>query len=117
VTITQTDAGPVTTAPPQYSAGVDEQDNYTYYPAYGIYFGARSQLFHYPQHDGWAARPEPEGINVDVLRGSSSVPMGFHDAPSHHHAAVVQQYPQTWTPSPLQVDPPFAPGTQHDEKK
>jgi hypothetical protein len=117
VTITQTDVGPVTTGQPQDSAGVDVQDNFIYYPAYGVYFSGRSRLYHYPQRDGWAARPEPEGINVNILRASPSVPMEFHDAPSHHHAAVVQQYPKTWSPGPAHEAPHSTPGPQHDDHK
>jgi hypothetical protein len=116
-TITLTDAGPLTSGQVQVAAGVGVQDDYIYYPTYGVYFSGQGHQYHYQQHDGWVARPEPEGVSVDMLRASPSVPMDFHDAPSHHHAAVVNQYPKTWSPAPAREAPHNAPVNQHDEQK
>jgi hypothetical protein len=41
-----------------------------------------------------------------VLFASPSVRLDFHDAPSFHHATVVQQYPKHWAP----------PGSNHGNK-
>jgi hypothetical protein len=100
-TITQTDVGPLTSGQIPNVAGVEVQDNYIYYPAFGIYYSGQGHQYHYQQHEGWVARPVPEGVTLDVLRASPSVPMEFHDAPSRHHAAIVRQYPKTWSPDPV----------------
>jgi hypothetical protein len=43
------------------------------------------------------------------------VPMEFHDAPAHHHAAIERQYPKTWAPGPAHEAPHSAPAGQHDD--
>lgn len=98
-------------------AGTETQDSYIFYPKYGLYFGVFGHQYHFQDHHGWAARPVQEGFSVDLLKSSSSVPMEFHDAPSHHHDAVVQQYPQTWLPVPAHEATNGRAGDQRDERR
>jgi hypothetical protein len=89
------------------SAGVDVpppatvvvQNDYVYYPNYGIYYNQSRSQYAYQENGTWVSRPAPRGVPVDVLRASPSVEMNFHDSPANHHAAVVQQYPKNWKPS------------------
>ena len=78
---------------------VEIQDDYIYYPSYGIYYSSSRRQYAYREGNVWVARPGPRGVSVNVLRASPSVRMDFHDSPANHHAAVVQQYPKNWRPS------------------
>ena len=82
--------GSVYVAPPV----VVVQDDYVYYPDYEIYYSNSRHQYAYREGRAWVSRPAPRGISVDVLRGSRSVRMDFHDSPEHHHADVVRQYPR-----------------------
>jgi hypothetical protein len=75
------------------------QDDYVYYPSYGVYYSTSRGQYAYQENGGWVNAPAPRGVSVDVLLASPSVKMNFHDAPANHHAAVVQQYPKNWKPS------------------
>ncbi|HTH49659.1 MAG TPA: hypothetical protein VMB21_19250 [Candidatus Limnocylindria bacterium] len=75
-----------------------EQDDYVYYPRYQVYYGSRSHRYYYLDGRNWVARPAPHGVSVNVLVGSPSVHVGFHDAPSTHHAEIVRSYPRRWRP-------------------
>ncbi len=75
------------------------QEDYVYYPGYQMYYGSRSHQYYYQEGSSWVARPAPQGVSVNVLLGSPSVAMDFHDGPAMHHAQVVQTYPRTWTKS------------------
>jgi hypothetical protein len=76
------------------------QDDYVYYPNYGVYYSTSRGQYAYQENGAWISRPAPRGVSADVLLASPSVKMNFHDAPANHHAAVVQQYPKNWKPSP-----------------
>jgi hypothetical protein len=75
------------------------QDDYVYYPNYGVYYSSSRRQYAYQENGGWVNAPAPRGVSVDALLASPSVKMNFHDAPANHHAAVVQQYPRNWKPS------------------
>jgi hypothetical protein len=75
------------------------QDNYVYYPGYGIYYNSGQHQYGYLQGSAWVWAPSPSGVSVDVLRASPSVNMDFHDSPASHHDAMVRQYPKNWKPS------------------
>jgi hypothetical protein len=89
----------VVVAPP-----VVVQDNYVYYPGYGIYYNSGRHQYAYLQGGAWVNAPAPGGVSVDVLRASPSVNMDFHDSPANHHAAMVRQYPKNWKPSGVRQD-------------
>jgi hypothetical protein len=85
--------------PPDYvEPGVVMQDDYIYYPGYQIYYSRARRQFIYLDGRSWVARATPPRVSVEVLFAAPSVGLEFHDAPSFHHARVVQQYPQHWTP-------------------
>lgn len=86
------------------------QDDYVYYPNYGVYYSTSRRQYAYQENGAWVSRPAPRGVSVDVLLASPSVKMNFHDAPANHHAAVVQQYPKNWKPSASK------PGGKDDQK-
>jgi hypothetical protein len=75
------------------------QDNYVYYPTYGIYFNSYRNQYAYMEGGAWVSRPEPVGVSVNVLLASPSVRMNFHDSPANHHAEMARQYPRNWAPS------------------
>lgn len=87
----------VDVAPP--APAVVVQNDYVYYPHYGVYYNRGRSQYAYQENGAWVSRPAPRGVSVDVLRASPSVEMNFHDSPENHHAAVVQQYPKNWKPS------------------
>lgn len=75
------------------------QDDYVYYPNYGIYYSGSRHQYAYLEGGAWVEQPAPRGVSIEVLRGSPSVKMDFHDSPANHHAAVARQYPKNWKPS------------------
>ncbi len=87
--------------------GVVVQDDYVYYPGYQVYYSSNRRQYIYQDGRSWVSRPAPPRVSVDVLFASPSVRLGFHDAPSIHHASVVRQYPKHWSP----------PGSSHDNKE
>jgi hypothetical protein len=74
------------------------QDDYVYYPSYGIYYISGRHQYASLQGGAWISEPAPRGVAVGVLNASPSVKMDFHDAPANHHAAIAQQYPKNWKP-------------------
>jgi hypothetical protein len=74
------------------------QDDYVYYPSYGVYYSNSRRQYAYRENNVWVSRPAPRGVSVEVLRASPSVRMDFHDSPAQHHEAVVRQYPKNWSP-------------------
>jgi hypothetical protein len=78
------------------SPAVVQQDDYVYYPSYGIYYNSNRRQYAYLESGAWVSQPAPRGVAVDVLRNSPSVRMDFHDSPANHHAAIAQQYPKNW---------------------
>jgi len=86
---------PVVAAPPEILA----QDDYNYYPQYGVYFSNNRHQYVYQEGNAWVSRPQPPQVAVSVLLGSPSVHMEFHDSPAAHHADVVRSYPHNYTPS------------------
>jgi len=75
------------------------QDDYVYYPSYGVYYSQSRGQYAYQENGAWVNTSAPRGVSVDVLLASPSVKMNFHDSPANHHAAVVRQYPKNWKPS------------------
>jgi hypothetical protein len=75
------------------------QEDYVYYPNYGVYYNSGRHQYYYLRGDAWVWAPAPEGVTVDVLLASPSVRMDWHDSPEHHHAEMVQRYPRNWKPS------------------
>ena len=76
------------------------QDDYVYYPNYGIYYSGSRHQYAYLERGAWVSQPAPRDVSVDALRASPSVRMNFHDSPANHHAAVARQYPKNWKPAP-----------------
>jgi hypothetical protein len=85
---------PVVIVPPP----VVVEDNYVYYPNYGVYYNSGRHQYAYLNGDVWVMAPTPRGVSVDVLLASPSVRMDFHDSPEHHHAEMLQRYPRNWAP-------------------
>jgi len=81
------------------SPAVVVQDDYVYYPSYGIYYSSSRRQYASLEGGAWVSEPAPRGVSVDVLLGSPSVRMDFHDSPANHHAAVARQYPRNWKPT------------------
>jgi|ERR1700722_552232 len=75
------------------------QDDYVYYPSYGIYYSSGRHQYASLEGGAWISQPAPRGVSVDALRSSPSVKMDFHDSPANHHATIVRQYPTNWKPS------------------
>jgi len=73
------------------------EDEYDYYPAYGVYFNPYRRLYYYQDNGAWINRPGPPGVSVDVLLASPHARMDFHDHPQFHHDEVVRRYPKTWS--------------------
>lgn len=92
--------GYVATPPPPVYVDpvVVVEGGYVYYPRYQVYYSNSRRHFIYPQGRSWVSRPQPPRASVDVVFASPSVHLGFHDAPSRHHAEVVRQYPKHWAP-------------------
>jgi hypothetical protein len=86
-------------APPVVQVGFAAEDDYVYYPSYGVYYSNSRHEYAYPEGGRWIERGAPRGVSVDVLRASPSVRMDFHDSPANHHAEIARQYPKNWKPS------------------
>jgi hypothetical protein len=82
------------------SPAIVAQDDYVYYPSYGIYYSGSRHQYAYLEGGAWVSQPAPRGVAIETLRASPSVKMDFHDAPANHHAAVARQYPKNWKPAP-----------------
>jgi hypothetical protein len=95
----------VVTAPVVVAPAVVVQDNYVYYPAYGIYYNSGRNQYAYLNNGAWVTAVAPYGVSVDVLRASPSVNMDWHDSPEKHHAEMQKQYPKDWKSS----------GERHDQ--
>src|ERR1043166_342022 len=67
------------------------EDEYVYYPGYEIYYNTHHRQYTYRQGDSWFTGPAPPRVAMDVLLGSPSVRLDFHDAPQAHHETVVRQ--------------------------
>lgn len=72
------------------------QDDYIYYPSYGVYYNSHRHQYAYLEAGAWVFAPAPQGVSVEVLLASPSVRMDWHDSPEHHHAEMVQRYPKNW---------------------
>src|SRR5271169_15214 len=57
------------------------QDDYVYYPSYGVYYSNSRRQYAYLDGGAWVARPAPRGVSVNVLLASPSVRMDYHDSP------------------------------------
>ena len=80
------------------------QNNYVYYPRYGIYYNSGRPQYVSLQGGAWVWAPAPGGVSVDALRASPSVNLDFHDSPANHLAATLRMYPGNWKPSSAQQD-------------
>ena len=85
-------------APPVMEPEILVQDDYVFYPSYGVYYSSNRHQYFYQDRGAWISRPAPRGVSVNVLLRSPSVRMDFHDSPANHHAAMVQRYPKNWAP-------------------
>jgi hypothetical protein len=84
--------GEIDVGPPVFVA----QDDYVYYPSYGVYYSSSRREYAYQEGGAWVARSAPRGVTVNVLLASPSVRMDFHDSPANHQAEMVQRYPRNW---------------------
>jgi hypothetical protein len=94
-------------APPVVEAPIVVQDDYVYYPGYDMYYSSNRHQYLWLEGGAWVTRPQPRGVSVNVLLGSPSVRMDFHDSPAFHHAEMVRRYPRNWAP----------PGGNHGQKE
>lgn len=85
------------TIPGPPGAAVVGEDEYDYYPAYGVYFNPYRRQYYYQENGAWINRPGPPGVSVDVLLASPHARMDFHDHPQAHHAEVMKRYPRNWS--------------------
>jgi hypothetical protein len=97
-------APPVVVATPVVAPAVVIQDDYVYYPSYGIYYNSHRRQYAYLENGVWIMQPAPQGVSVEVLLASPSVRMDFHDSPEKHHAEMLQKYPKNWKPSAVHQD-------------
>jgi hypothetical protein len=104
-------------APPAVyvQADVGIQDDYVYYPGYQVYYSNHRHQYIYQEGHSWVTRPAPPRVSVDVLLAAPSVRLDFHDSPSHHHSAVVRQYPKHWAPPGQERDKHENHGNGHRE--
>jgi uncharacterized protein YijF (DUF1287 family) len=86
---------PIVVAPPVVVA----QDDYQYYPSYGIYYNTYRHQYGYLKGDAWVWAPAPQGVSVEVLQASPQVHMDFHDSVEKHHKDMLQKYPRNWRPA------------------
>jgi uncharacterized protein YijF (DUF1287 family) len=86
---------PIVVTPP----AVVVQDDYQYYPSYGIYYNTYRHQYAHLNGDAWVLAPTPQGVTADVLLASPSVHMDFHDSLANHHKEMLQKYPKSWRPS------------------
>ena len=95
----------ITVTPPVVAAsGVVIQDDYVYYPNYGIYYNSSRHQYAFLENGAWVSQPGPQGVSVGVLQASASVSMDFHDSPANHHAEMLRKYPKNWKPSDVHHD-------------
>jgi hypothetical protein len=95
----------ITVTPPVVVAPVVVvQDDYVYYPNYGMYYNSHRHQYAYLENGAWVLAPGPQGVTVDVLLASPSVHMDFHDSPANHHKEMLQKYPRDWKPSGVHQD-------------
>jgi uncharacterized protein YijF (DUF1287 family) len=80
------------------------QDDYVYYPNYGVYYDSQRHQYTYLEGGAWIWAPAPNGVSVDVLLASPSVKMDWHDSPANHHKEMLQKYPKNWKPSDAHQD-------------
>ena len=78
-TNTQYVSAPPATAPAQPTVVVD--DDYVYYPAYEIYYSRNHHNYQFREGNAWVTRSAPPRVSVDVLFGSPSVRVDFHELP------------------------------------
>jgi len=105
-------------SPPVVETQVVVQDDYVYYPRYEVYYSSSRRQYAYRQGNAWVSRPEPRGVNVNVLMASPSVHMDFHDSPANHHTTVVKQYPKNWKPAANEQHPKEQrPNDNHNDDK
>jgi hypothetical protein len=83
---------------PMVTTPVVVQDNYVYYPSYGVYYNSTRHQYAYMDGGAWVSRPAPSEVSAQVLLASPSVQMDFHDSPERHHAMMLKQYPKNWAP-------------------
>jgi hypothetical protein len=89
------DVAPVVVVAP----AVVVEDDYVYYPSYGLYYNSSRHQYAHLEGDTWVWAPAPSGVSVDVLLASPSVNMDFHDSLANHHKEILQRYPKNWKPS------------------
>jgi len=95
----------VVVAPPVVVAPVVVvQDDYMYYPNYGIYYNSGRHQYAYLNNGIWVTAATPYGVTADVLLASPSVHMDWHDSPEKHHAEMMQRYPKNWKSSDAHHD-------------
>jgi hypothetical protein len=91
---------PVVVVPP----AVVVQDDYQYYPSYGIYYNTYRHQYAYLNGNAWVWAPAPQGVSLQMLQASPSVHMDFHDSVEKHHKDVLQRYPKNWRPDAMHQD-------------
>jgi hypothetical protein len=99
-TVGVTVAGPINVAAPVAvpQTVVVAQDDYVYYPNYGMYYNNSRHEYAYLNNGAWVTALAPYGVTADVLLASPSVHMDWHDSPEKHHADMVKRYPRNWKP-------------------
>lgn len=75
---------------------VVEQDDYDYYPGYEVYYSRSRREYVYREGNSWVRRPQPQGVQLNVLVASPSVRLAVQGAPEQHHGVVAKKYPKNW---------------------
>lgn len=75
------------------------QDDYVYYPSYGIYYNSGRRQYAYLENGAWVLAAAPQDVSIDVLLASPSVNMDWHDSPEKHHGEMLKRYPKDWKSS------------------
>lgn len=93
------------------------EDDYDYYPGYEVYYSRTRHEYVYRDGTQWVRRPQPRGVQLDVLLAAPSVRVDFRDSPERHHDSVIRTYPRNWKRQDDRKDrPPEARDNKEDRK-
>lgn len=76
-----------------------EEDDYAYYPRYGMHYGRRSHRYYRQEGRARVATRAPGGVAVNALVSSPSLNVEFHDSACAHHQQVIKTHPRNWRPA------------------
>jgi hypothetical protein len=97
---------PLAFTPPAGDPTIEAQDDYLYYPGFGIYYSHNHHQYLSQRQDAWLMQPAPFGVPPEVLIASPSVHMDFHDHPARHQTETMRRYPRDWSPADVDGNRP-----------